>query len=152
MDPETGAFAADHFEELVREAVTDAELQRAPRPGDGPSPGGVALISIRRLDLDPQRPLGPQMAILVDRLQLTLRLDDTVGRLSDDTIGVLLRGCPPEQLLAISRRCTGAVEDGDDGPVRVLVAAVHGTRDDARALIETILLSARPSTRSRSPA
>lgn len=147
MDADTGAFAADHFEELVREAVVDSQISRAPRPGDGPAAGEVALVSLRLLNAETYAELGSAMRVIAERLWETLRADDLLGRVAPDTLAVLLRGCPVARLTEIARRCAAAVEQ-QPGPsgfaLRVLVAAVHGSRDDAPDLLRWVDQSFAP--------
>jgi diguanylate cyclase (GGDEF)-like protein len=147
MDPVTGVFNREHFEAIAQESIADCESGRDPRPGDGPAAGVMAVVSVRLLDW---QQLGAALGggardRLVSRvarvLEQALRADDVIGRTGDDTFSLLLRGCPPDRLAEIARRCQASVEaeelriEGRVVKVRALAAAAQWDWGDASDII-----------------
>lgn len=155
MDAVTGVYNQQYFTALTEEAVADLERGRDPRPGHGPEPGAVAVLSVRLLDLEglertlQKTGLEDLLHQVAKRLEQVLRADDFVGRTRDDTFSLLLCGCPPPMLATISNRCVEAVGrtpflvNGETVQPRVVAGAAEweadsGARDILAASWRTI--------------
>lgn len=147
LDPATGACSREHFLDLVKEAVSDAERARR-RPMDGPSTGEVAVLSFRLLPEPGRKPDAKRrdraLVVLKDRLDEQLRIEDVVGRTGDDTLSALFRGCPQGQLTVVLRRVAAALqplqwpEPLGGAPLKVLSAASAGAGVEAGTILDTL--------------
>jgi len=145
MDAVTGVYNQEYFQALTEEAVADHERGRDPRPGDGPERGAIAVLSVRLVDLEGlgwtlgKAGVEDLLNQVARRLEQVLRADDFVGRTRPDTFSLLLRGCPPPMLLAISDRCMEAVArtpfevQGKEVSPSVLSGAAQWGDDDGGA-------------------
>ena len=133
MDPKTGVYRREYLHQLLEEAVTDARALRSPRLLDGPDPGRISMISIRivgweRILLDRGEQTRTRLEVeAARRLASCLRAEDALGRTRADTFTLLLRGCPPDQVAAIAKRCCEVIEEPptvtDTGPVHLTAVA-----------------------------
>jgi GGDEF domain-containing protein len=132
MDPEAGVYNRTYFEELVQLAIDDVARGRT-RLGDGPDQGQVAVLAVQVLGWEAIETgeAGERAEAahdVAEALSGVLRADDELGRVEDDVFALLLRGCPPDMLDAIARRCTeviGAVSVVIGGRRVPLSAAPH---------------------------
>ena len=157
MDDESGCHSALYFEELVREAVQDAERGRDPRFGDGPNPAEVGMVSLhfpRWTEVCEPLPTKARAAAaqgIAARIQGILRTEDIVGRTAPHTFAILFRGCESKSLRTIARRCSDLFADplligGAPVVLSVVIAAVHGERANAAAVLRAVegTLARRP--------
>ncbi len=147
MDPATGSCNRAYFLALADRAIGDSQIGQR-RAEDGPSPGAVAVLSVRVLDWDGlAERLGEdvrdQMARRVARvLREVLRVDDVIGRTAEDTFSLLLRGCPTELYDQIAERCRIAIVrehvqyKGEDYQMRVAAATWTWTAESAEELVD----------------
>lgn len=147
MDPSTGSCNRAYFVSLADRAIGDSHLGQR-RAEDGPSPGSVAVLSVRVLDWEGlgQRvgeELRAQLACRVARvLREVLRVDDVIGRTDEDTFSLLLRGCPTELYEQIAERCRIAIGrervqvNGEDHYLRVVAATWTWTGETAEELVD----------------
>jgi len=113
MDGETGLYNRAHFENLVDQAIGDSIHGRERRAGDGPAEGNVAVLAVRVCnwsELCSALTDAEETKVVTrvgEAMKGAFRVDDVVGRLSDDTFGLLLRGCPLDMHETIEDRCRG---------------------------------------------
>jgi GGDEF domain-containing protein len=111
MDGETGLYNRAHFESLVDRAIGDSLCGRERRAGDGPVEGNVAVLAVRVINwaqLSGVMTHAEETKVVTrvgEAMKGAFRVDDVIGRIADDTFGLLLRGCPIEMHDTISARC-----------------------------------------------
>jgi GGDEF domain-containing protein len=147
MDPATGTCNRAYFLALADRAIGDSKIGSR-RAEDGPSPGEVAVLSVRVLDWhglgarvgdDVRGQLSRRVARV---LREVLRVDDVIGRTGEDTFSLLLRGCPEDLYTQIADRCRIALGrervqvDGEDHFVRVAAATHTWTGESAEDLVD----------------
>ncbi len=147
MDPGTGSCNRAYFLALADRAIGDSEIGQR-RAEDGPSPGSVAVLSVRVLDwAGLAKSVGEEVRLDLARrvarvLREVLRVDDVIGRTAEDTFSLLLRGCPEELHAQISERCRVAlnreevVADGVTHHVRVAAATHVWSGESAGDLVD----------------
>ena len=111
MDGETGLYNREHFESLVDDAIGDSLHGRERRASDGPEVGNVAVLAVRVRnweDLAVTMTDAEETATVAQvgaAMRGAFRVDDVIGRISDDVFGLLLRGCPVPMHDTIAERC-----------------------------------------------
>lgn len=111
MDGETGLYNCTHFGNLVDRAIGDSIHGRERRAGDGPVEGNVAVLAVRVsnwIQLCSVMTDAEETKVVTrvgEAMKGAFRVDDVVGRLRDDTFGLLLRGCPLDMHQTIADRC-----------------------------------------------
>ena len=147
MDPSTGSCNRAYFLSLADRAIGDSQIGQR-RAEDGPSPGAVAVLSVRVLDWEGLGKrvggeLRAQLACRVARvLREVLRVDDVIGRTATDTFSLLLRGCPEGLYDQIAERCRIAISrervqvDGQDHYLRVAASTFTWTGESAAELVD----------------
>jgi GGDEF domain-containing protein len=147
MDPDTGTCNRAYFLALAERAIGDSQIGQR-RSEDGPSPGSVAVLSVRVLDwagLGARIGDGARMELarrVARVLREVLRVDDVIGRTEEDTFSLLLRGCPEDLHDIIADRCRLALNrervqvDGVVHHVRVAARTWTWSGESAEELVD----------------